>query len=185
MGELDGEILWLVELSHVFSGTQTNLEYIKSNSSNELQEFLEEENVTSASQLVRDWFRHVTPSVKVEFIAKRQLAKRAIERFIERLKDLNSPERRRVCGELSTRWMRFPDLMVSGVNRGQVVYLLQNSSNRIAFFRGLSLGHYIVDGRVVYYSVFMDNAVVERVHPDCIWTQKEMDAIAEDGKLTS
>lgn len=67
MASLERELLWLNELSDYFRGSKSKFEFIESHASHDLSDFAMRENVKNSSQLIRQFFLSIKPSIKVWF----------------------------------------------------------------------------------------------------------------------
>lgn len=184
LNDIEREILWLIELSHTFvagNDARGRFKYIQSNMTKQLATFAQEKKVHSSNQLVKKYFKTIPPTSKVEFITKRKSAKKAILKTLTRLKALQNPTKVHISC-VRSRWLRFryhnsernPALEHGDIKRGDYVYVMDFES-LIRCFKGKVLGKKIRNGRVAFYSLLMENYVVERVHEDSIMTKMQVE----------
>eukprot|EP00557_Chaetoceros_sp_GSL56_P006625 CAMPEP_0176490048 /NCGR_PEP_ID=MMETSP0200_2-20121128/7643_1 /TAXON_ID=947934 /ORGANISM="Chaetoceros sp., Strain GSL56" /LENGTH=336 /DNA_ID=CAMNT_0017887289 /DNA_START=232 /DNA_END=1240 /DNA_ORIENTATION=+ len=204
MGMLERELLWLLEMSDLFKlKHQTNIDYMRQYMSPTLSEFVDKGRIQRVDRLIEIFFASLSPNIKMEFIAKRKKAKGAILQKIQMLRNLLADDAKSLA-ELyaSSRWILLDRVLPSQqgggggglalLKRNDVVYVaeeedgnsLSNGGKRqgsnILFYRGKILGVKMIGGQVIYYTVFMDNATVEKVRQESLLTRDEMDALCDD-----
>jgi hypothetical protein len=201
MGMLEQELLWLLEMSDLFKlKHQTNIEYMRQYMSPTLSEFVDKGKIESVDRLIREFFASLSPNIKMEFIAKRKKAKGAILKKIQLLRNLLADDAKSLSDlYASGRWILFEkDSSLQGVlKRNDIVYVaeyesLSTSSSsssdemeecNVQFYSGKILGVKMVGDQVIYYTVFMDNATVEKVRQESLLTGDEMDVLSQDVEM--
>jgi hypothetical protein len=191
MGMLERELLWLLEMSDLFKlKHQTNIEYMRQYMSPTLCEFVDKGKIKSVDRLIREFFASLSPNIKMEFIAKRKKAKGAILEKIQLLRNLLADDAKSLSYlYASSRWILFERASQGLLKRNDVVYVAEDDrlgnddeteGSNIQFYSGKVLGAKMIGDQVIYYTVFMDNATVEKVRQESLLTGDEMDALCQD-----
>ena len=193
LGKMEREVLWLVEMSEVFTQEdETKLDYVKRHMSSSLSEFLENNRVQSSNQLVREILLPLDPPSKVEFLFKRNSAKKILSEKIHNLQALVKDSAEQLSAmHANKRWLRFKegrDKGGIGFEKDDVVYVAEvvNYSVEepmIKCYQGVVSGAKTVDSQVAFYHVYFENSTIDKVHSDSQLSKAGFEKVAVDVEL--
>jgi len=190
LGEMEREVLWLVEMSEVFTQEdETKLDYVKRHMSSSLSEFMEKKRIQSSNQLVREIILPLDPPCKVEFLFKRNSAKKVLCEKIHNLEALVKDGAEQLSAMYANkRWLRFKEGRHkggTGFEKDDVVYVAEdvNYSGEepiINCYQGVVSGAKTVDSQVAFYHVYFENLTIDKVHSDSLLSKGEFEKVAVD-----
>jgi len=190
LGEMEREVLWRVEMSEVFTQEdETKLDYVKRHMSSSLSEFVEKNRIQSSNQLVREMLLTLDPPSKVEFLFKRNSAKKVLSEKIHNLQALVKDGAEQLSAMYANkRWLRFKEgRNKAGIvfEKDDVVYVAEvvNYSVEepmIKCYQGVVSGAKTVDSQVAFYHVYFENSTIDKVHSDSLLSKAEFEKVAVD-----